>query len=70
VINALIVQTKISCYCLYIPYVARNKIYESFIGFYELKDGVTGEAISSAIEKAISDCHLHPTLLCGQAYNG
>lgn len=53
-----------------IRYVARDSICESFVGFYELSDGVTGEAISSTIEKAISDCHLDPSLLRGQAYDG
>ena len=57
-------------FSLSVHYVARDKICESFVGFFELKDGVTGEAIATTIEQAISDCNLDPSLLRGQAYDG
>ena len=36
-------------------YVVREKVCESFIGFFELDEGVSGEAIAGKIEKAITD---------------
>ena len=39
------------------------------MGFFELKDGVTGKAISTAIEQVISECNLDPSMLRGQAYD-
>ena len=38
-------------FSLSVRYVARVKICESFVGFFELKDGVTGEAIATTIEQ-------------------
>ena len=55
---------------LSLRYVMRDKICESFVGFFELKDGVTGEAISTTIEQAILECNLDPSMLRGQAYDG
>ena len=55
---------------LSVRYVAMDKICESFVGFFELKDGVTGEAIATTIEQAISDCNLDSSMLRGQAYDG
>ena len=55
---------------LSVRYVARERVYESFVGFFELDEGVTGEAIASTIEKAIADCHLDPSKIRGQAYDG
>jgi len=40
------------------------------VGYYELKHGVTGEAVCETIESAFSDCKLDPTLLRRQAYDG
>ena len=40
------------------------------MGYYELKHGVTGEAVCATIHNAISECKLDPTLLRGQAYDG
>ena len=51
-----------------VRYVAREKVCESFIGYFEVDEGVTGEAISTIIEKAIADCHLDPYKIRGQAY--
>ena len=51
-------------------YVVREKVCESFIGFFELDEGVSGEAIAGKIEKAIADCHLDPFRLRGQVYDG
>jgi len=45
-------------------------ICESFVGFFELNDGVAGEAIASTIENAIAECNLDLSLLRGQAYDG
>lgn len=50
-----------------VRYVAREKVCESFVGFFELDEGVTGEAIATVIEKAIADCHLDPFKIRGQA---
>lgn len=36
-------------------YVSSAEACESFIGFYELDERTTGEAIASTIEKAIED---------------
>ena len=55
---------------LSVRYVIRDTICESFVGFFELKDGVTGEAIATTVEQAISECNLDPSLLRGQAYDG
>ena len=38
----------------------REKVCESFIGFFELNEGVYGEAIGGKIEKAIADWYLNP----------
>ena len=51
-------------------YVAREKVCESFVGYFELDEGVTGEAIANTIEKAIADCHLDHYKIWGQAYDG
>jgi len=34
-----------------VQYVANDKVKKSFVGFFELSDGVTGEPIAVAIEK-------------------
>ena len=48
----------------------REKVCESFKGFFELDEGVSGEAIAGKIEKAIADWYLVPLRLRGQAYDG
>ena len=53
-----------------IRYVSSEKVCESFVGFYELDKGTTGEAIAETIEKAIIDCELDPSQMVGQAYDG
>ena len=53
-----------------VQYVANDKVKESFIGFFELSDGGTGEFIAVTIEKALGSCHLDISLLRGQAYDG
>ena len=35
-----------------------------------MDSGVTGEAIAHTIESAVLDCHLDPTKIRGQAYDG
>ena len=50
-------------------YVANEKICESFVGFFELNEGVTGEAIAGTIEQAIIECNLDASILRGQAYD-
>jgi len=55
---------------LSVRYVAREKVCESFVGYFELDEGVTGEAIANIIEKAIADCNLDPFKIRGQAYDG
>ena len=55
---------------LSIRYVANERICESFVGFFELNEGVTGEAIADTIEQAIVECNLDTSLLRGQAYDG
>lgn len=55
---------------LSVRYVAREKVCESFVGYFELDEGVTGEAIANIIEKAIVDCNLDPFKIRGQAYDG
>ena len=45
---------------LSVRYVVREKVCESFIGFFELDEGVSGEAIGGKIEKAIADWYLDP----------
>ena len=54
---------------LLVRYVVREKVCESFIGFFEWDEGVSGEAIAGKIEKAIADWHLDPFRLRGQAYD-
>ena len=55
---------------LSVRYCSNEKIRESFLGFFELDSGVTGEAIAHTIESAVLDCHLDPTRIRGQAYDG
>ena len=55
---------------LSVRYVSREKVCKSFVGFFELDEGVTGAAVADAIETAIAECHLDPTKLRGQAYDG
>ena len=43
---------------LSVRYVVREKVCESFIGFFELDEGVSGESIAG--EKAIADWYLDP----------
>ena len=45
---------------LSLRYVARGKVCESFVGYFELDVGVIGEAIANTIEKAMADCQLDP----------
>ena len=49
--------------------IANDKGKESFIRFFELSDGVTGESIAVTIENALGSCHLDLSLLRGQAYD-
>ena len=53
-----------------VRYVANDRVIESFVGFFELSDTVTGESIARAIEKALGSCHLDLSLLRGPAYDG
>lgn len=55
---------------LSVRYVARERVCESFIGYWELAEGITGKAVATIIEKAIADCHLDPFKIRGQAYDG
>ena len=55
---------------LSIWYVANERICESFVGFFELSEGVTGEVIADTIEQAIAACNLDISLLRGHAYDG
>ena len=43
---------------------------ESFVGFFELNEGVTGEAVADTIEQAIAACNFDFFLPRGQAYDG
>jgi len=53
-----------------IRYASSEKVCESFVGFYELDEETTGEAIAETIEKAITVGELDPTQMVGQAYDG
>ena len=55
---------------LSVRYVADMRVQESFLGFIELDSGVTGEAIAAVIEAALVECHLDPTHIRGQAFDG
>ena len=55
---------------LSVRYVKEGQVRESFLGFFELVEGMTGEAIATTIEAALADCHLDPTKIRGQAYDG
>ena len=44
----------------------REKVCEYFIGFFELDEGVSGEAVAGKIEKAIAVRHLDPFRLRGR----
>ena len=55
---------------LSVRYCSNEEIRESFLGFFELDSGVTGEAIAHTIESAVLDCHLDPTRIRGQACDG
>ena len=55
---------------LSVRYVADMMVQESFLGFIELDSGVTGEAIAAVIEEALVECHLDPTHIRGQAFDG
>jgi len=65
VTNVLIVAMSLS-----IRYFSNGEIRESFLGFFELDSGVTGQDIAPTIEKVIKNCHLDPTRIRGQAYDG
>ena len=52
---------------LSVRYVADAQIHESFVGFFELDEGVTGESIAAVIETALVECHLDPTKMRVQA---
>ena len=51
---------------LSIWYVANERIHKSFEGFFELNEGVIGEAIADTIEQAIVACNLDISLLRGR----
>lgn len=55
---------------LSVRYFSNEEVRESFLGFFELDNGVTGQDIADTIEAAIKDCHLDPTRIRGQAYDG
>jgi hypothetical protein len=55
---------------LSIRYVRDDQVRESFMGFYELAEGVTGKAIACAIEAALEECNLDPLYIRGQSYDG
>ena len=55
---------------LSIQCVANERVCESFVGFFELNEGVTGEVIAGTIEQAIIECSLDTSFLRGQAYDG
>ena len=55
---------------LSVRYVMKEQVHESFLGFFELEEGVTGQAIATTIEAALAECHLDPTKMRGQAYDG
>ena len=55
---------------LLVRYVSNEEIRESFLGFFELDSGVTGKALAHTIESALLECHLDPTRIQGQAYDG
>ena len=50
--------------------VAEEQVYESFLGYFELEEGVTGRTIAATIETALAECHLDPTKRRVQAYDG
>ena len=66
--NALTAVTKNSCH--YQLDVANKEIHKFFIGFFELDEGVTGESIAAIIETPLAECHLDPSKMRGQAYDG
>ena len=67
--NALTAVTKNSCqYQLYM--LPTKETHKSFIGFFELDEGVTGESIAAIVETALAECHLDPSKMRGQAYDG
>ena len=51
---------------LSICYVAKGQTQESFLGYFELAEGTTGEAIASTIQTALAECHLDPGKMRGQ----
>ena len=56
---------------LSVQYITKELVLqEAFIGFYQLNEGVTGKAIATTIEAALAECHLDPTKMRGQAYDG
>ena len=55
---------------LSVRYVADMRVQESFLGFIELDSGVTGEAIAAVFEAALVECHLDPTHIRGQVFDG
>ena len=55
---------------LSVRYVADMRVQEFFLGFIELVSGVTGEAIAAVIEAVLVECHLDPTHIRGQAFDG
>ena len=52
-----------------VRFVFSDRICELFLGHWEPNHGVSGKAISEAMENAISECNLDPTMLRGQAYD-
>ena len=67
--NALIVVIKNSYLFQWGIYVANKENQESFLGFFELNEGVTGEAIAALIESVLAECHLDSIKMRGQAYD-
>ena len=55
---------------LSVRFVAKGTVNEAFLGFFELDEGVTGEAIATKIHTALSTCHLDPNNMRGQSYDG
>lgn len=55
---------------LSVRYVVDDQVREAFLGFLELDEGVTGQAIATTIEIALVECNLDPTKMRGQAYDG
>lgn len=60
----------VSNYHCSVQCVKDEQVRESFLDFFELDKGVSGQAIATLIEAALAECHLNPSLVRGQAYDG